>query len=194
MLTEVLFACLVLAVAAQRLAELRVSKRHAELLQRAGAQEHARSQTPVVAALHTLWLVSMLVEVLVLRPAPRLGLSLAAGVVLAAGEGLRYAARRALGVRWCVRIFTLPGAEPVTSGVFRYLRHPNYLGVVLEILALPLVHSAFFTAFAFSAANAVWLAFRIRAEERALAATSGYREALTDRPRLWPTFRARGLP
>lgn len=193
MLTEDWFALLVLLVGGQRLRELRISKRNERELRRLGAREHAPGQMPLMTALHALWLVSMLLEVEVLHPQPIPWLSwLAAGVFLT-GQALRIGAMRALGGRWCVRILTLPGRAPVNGGIFRYLRHPNYLGVVLELAALPLVHFAFRTAIVFSIANALLLHRRILAEERALE-QDGYEEALTGRPRLWPRWGAGGAP
>lgn len=195
MLTEDGFALLVLLVAVQRLVELRISKRNERELRRLGAREHAAGQMPVMTALHSLWLVSLLLEVKVLHPQPVAWLSWVAAGVFVAGQGLRLSAMRALGGRWCVRILTLPGRAPVTGGIFRYLRHPNYLGVVLEIAALPLVHFAFRTALVFSIANAWLLYRRIVAEERALSQEGGgYREALAGRPGLWPRLRAGGSP
>ncbi len=95
-------------------------------------------------------------------------LSLLALVTLIAGQGLRYAALLSLGWRWTVRVMTIPGLPPVRNGIYRYLRHPNYLGVVLEILAVPLLHSAYVTAIVFSLANMLLLTARIRTEDRAL--------------------------
>jgi methyltransferase len=89
-----------------------------------------------------------------------------------------------LGTRWCTRIIVLPGAPPVTGGPYRWLRHPNYLAVVVELAALPLAFGSWRTALAFSSANAALLAVRIRAEERALGAAWG--EAFRGRRRLVP--------
>jgi methyltransferase len=83
---------------------------------------------------------------------------------------LRYAAMRRLGARWTVRVMVIPGAPRVTDGIYRYMRHPNYLGVAIEIASLPLVHSAWVTSLSFSALNALLLWWRIRAEEAALEA------------------------
>jgi methyltransferase len=76
----------------------------------------------------------------------------------------------------------LPGAEPITRGIYRYIRHPNYLGVALEIAALPLMHSAWRSAVIFSVANAVLLAVRAREEDGALRRNGGYDEALGELP------------
>ncbi|HSK74829.1 MAG TPA: isoprenylcysteine carboxylmethyltransferase family protein, partial [Thermoanaerobaculia bacterium] len=88
--------------------------------------------------------------------------------------------------RWTTRIVVLPGVAPVTGGPYRFLRHPNYLAVILEILALPLVHTAWITALVFSLANALLLRVRIRAEEEGLARLSDYEAAFSGRPRLVP--------
>ena len=192
MLSVWIFVGVVLLVALQRLAELRLSRRHEERLVRRGATEHAPAQVRAMQVLHGSWFISMLLEVVLWQPPLRPWLSVLAGLMFCVGQALRISAMRALGERWTVRVFTLPGARPVTTGVYRHLRHPNYLGVVLEIAALPLVHSAWRTALVFSAANAAIVGLRIRAEERALSATSAYREALSSRPRLWPRLRPRG--
>ncbi|MDQ1599598.1 MAG: methyltransferase, partial [Actinomycetota bacterium] len=73
-----------------------------------------------------------------------------------------------LGRQWCTRIVVVPGLSTVTSGPYRFLRHPNYLAVVLEGIALPLVHTAWVTAAVFTVANAALLRVRIAAEEQAL--------------------------
>lgn len=193
MLSERLFFGLVLLVAIQRLLELRLS-RHNELeLRRLGAREHAERQMRPMQLLHALWLVSMLLEVQLLAPAFRPGLAAVAGLTFCGGQALRYAAIRALGRRWSVRVLTLPGAAPVGAGVYRYLRHPNYLGVVLEVAALPLVHAAWRTAALFSLLNAVMLTLRIRAEERALAANGRYDE-VAEHARFWARLGARRTP
>jgi methyltransferase len=142
--------------------------------------------------LHTLWLMSIVLEVTLLRPPFQLWLSAPAALCFGIGQCLRYAAIHALGGRWTVRVLTLPGAPPVARGIYRYLRHPNYLGVVLEIAALPLMHSAWRSAVVFSLANAALLVVRIRAEEHALSENGGYDEALGPLPRFWPSVRARG--
>jgi methyltransferase len=190
--TRIAFTGLVLAVAAQRLFEVRRSRRHEQWLRARGAVERASWQVPVMAALHGAWLVAMCAEVWLLSPPFRAPLAAAALAVFACGQILRLLAMRALGSRWTIRILTLPLEPPVTSGVYRYLRHPNYLGVILEIAALPLVHGAVWTTVIFSAANAVLLAYRIGAEERALATDNGYVEIFGARPRFLPSPLGRG--
>jgi methyltransferase len=89
-------------------------------------------------------------------------------VLLVAAHALRWWCIRALGPQWTTRVIVVPGTGLVTSGPYRYLRHPNYVAVVLEGIALPLVHTAWLTALAFTVLNAALLAGRIRVEERAL--------------------------
>jgi methyltransferase len=105
-------------------------------------------------------------------------------VVLA--TGLRYWVITTLDGRWTTRIVVLPGSSPVTGGPYKFLRHPNYLAVITEILALPLVHTAWVTAIVFSALNALILRVRIRAEEEALSRMSDYGTVFANRSRLMP--------
>lgn len=186
MVSRVGFTALVALVALQRLLEVRTSNRHTEALLARGAVEHAPGHFPAMQLIHTGWLVAMVAEVWLLERSfgPVLG---AIGLTgLLAGQGLRLWARRTLGERWTVRIFTLPGAPAVTGGPFRYLRHPNYLGVVLEIACLPLVHTAWLTALVFSGLNAALLKVRIAAEERALEQDNEYAAHFAATSRLVP--------
>jgi methyltransferase len=190
MVTKAYFL-LVIAVALQRMLEVRVSRLNEAELKDRGALEHAQAQMPVMVAVHSAWLVSIFIEVGLFDRAFRGGLALAFLVVFCVGQVLRLLAIHALGTRWTVKVITLPREAPVTGGVFRYLRHPNYVGVILEIAALPLIHGAWLTAIVFSAANGLLLARRIRAEEQALEASSDYGERFRDRPRLVPKLAAR---
>ncbi len=83
-------------------------------------------------------------------------------------QPLRYWVIRTLGRYWNTRILIVPGGERVTGGPFRFLRHPNYVVVVVEILTFPLIFGAWWTALTFTALNAAVLCVRIREENRAL--------------------------
>jgi methyltransferase len=186
MTTRWAFTVLVLLVASQRLWETFVSRRHVSGLLAQGGREHAAGQLPWMIAIHASWLCAMLAEVWLLDR-PFIGwLAALALPLFGLGQVLRIWAMRTLGPRWTVKVITLPTAPPVVGGPFRYLRHPNYLGVVLEIAALPLVHTAFLSAALFSAANGLLLWFRIRAEEAALQQASDYAGAFAQRPRMVP--------
>ena len=100
---------------------------------------------------------------------------------------MRYWAVTTLGDRWNTRIIVSPDRAPVTSGPYRFMRHPNYLAVVIEIAAVPMIGGAIFTAIAFSIGNALILAVRIPAEERAMGGR--YADALGSRRRFFPGLR-----
>ena len=170
MSSVLLFDLLVAATALERLAELVVSARHARWSFGRGGVESGRGHFPAMVALHTGLLVACVVEVHVAdRPfVPLLGWVALAGVILS--QSLRWWCIRTLGPRWNTRVIVVPGLPLVQDGPYRWFNHPNYVAVVLEGLALPLVHSAWVTAAAFTVLNAVLLLrFRIPAEERALA-------------------------
>jgi methyltransferase len=106
--------------------------------------------------------------------------------LLIIASGLRWWAISALRGRWSTRVVFVPGDPPVTGGPFRWLRHPNYLAVILEFLALPMLHTAWLTAVIFSIANGVVLTSRVRTEEAALSEGSNYLDVMQDRPRFHP--------
>ncbi len=166
-----------LMVVAQRAAELALSARHARRVRARGAREHGRGHFPLLVLVHVLFPSSLAAEVLWLGARPGPLWPLWAALWLGA-QALRYAAIRALGERWNVRIWVVPGAPLVKRGPYRFLRHPNYVAVGVELLAAPLLFGAWRTALAISTLNGLALGVRIRAEERALreaAAESGAR-------------------
>ncbi len=171
-------------LAAERLVELVLSQRNAARAFARGGVETGRGHYRVMVVLHSLFLVACGAEVLGLsRPFPGAPGYAALGVALAA-QALRYWAIASLGEHWNTRVIVVPGLSPVTRGPYRYLRHPNYVAVVLELAAVPLLHGAWVTALVFSLANALLLRVRIRAEESALG--TAYAEAFAGKPRFLP--------
>ena len=168
MSTQTWYVGLVAAVGVARGVELAVSERNRRWSMAQGGIESGAGHYPVMVLLHTGLLVGAVVEVLALdRPfLPWLGWPMLA--LLVASHGLRWWCISSLGRQWCTRIVVVPGRSAVTSGPYRFLRHPNYLAVVLEGIALPLVHTAWITAAVFTVANAALLRVRIAAEEQAL--------------------------
>ncbi len=166
------FTVLIAVVGLERLAELVVSKRNAAWSFARGGVESGQRHYVVMVVLHTGLLVGALVEVWVRQPAfvPALGWTMLALVV--AAQALRWWCITTLGRQWNTRVIVVPGLEPVTTGPYRRLTHPNYLAVVIEGFALPLVHSAWITALVFTVVNAALLTVRIRVENRALDAMS----------------------
>ncbi|RYE93406.1 MAG: hypothetical protein EOO75_04435 [Myxococcales bacterium] len=178
------YTTFVAAVGLERLGELALSKRNARLAFERGGVEVGQGHYRVMAVLHTLFLAACVAEVTLLdRPFPGAWGYVALAVALLA-QGLRYWAISTLGPRWNVRIVFVPGEGPVTAGPYRLVRHPNYVAVVLEMLAIPLIHGAWLTALVFSVANALLLTVRIRAEEAALGAP--YEAAFGQKPRFVP--------
>jgi methyltransferase len=164
------FTVLVGAVALERVVELVVSARHLRWAKERGGIESGAGHYPLMAAVHTLFLVSCIVEVHVAdRPfVPALGWPMLA--LVAGTQALRWWCVHTLGPQWNTRIVVVPGLPLVSRGPYRWLRHPNYVAVVLEIAALPLVHTAWVTAVVFSVLDVGVLSLRIPAEQRALAA------------------------
>jgi methyltransferase len=176
--SQLLFTALVLAVGVERLVELALSKRNAAWAFSRGGQEFGRRHFPAMVVLHTALLVGAIAEVWMLqRPfLPILGW--AALAVVTASQTLRWWCIATLGRQWNTRVIVVPGLPLVSRGPYRLLRHPNYVAVVLEGTALPLVHSAWATAAGFTVLNAALLTRRIQVENRALATVSGEGAAL----------------
>lgn len=188
------YVALVGAVAIQRMLEVRVSRLNEAELRARGGREHAPGQMPVMIALHTIWLVCALAEVLLLDRPFIAWLGLPALFVFCVGQTLRLLAITALASRWTVKIITVPDEPAVHAAIFRHVRHPNYLGVILEVAALPLVHTAWLTAVFFSIANGLLLKQRIRAEEKALCESSDYATCFEGRPRFLPKLAGESHP
>jgi methyltransferase len=162
------FTLLVALVAVERLAELVVARRNQRWSVARGAVESGAGHYPFMVVLHTGLLAGALLEAwLGHRPfIPAMGWPMLA-LVLAA-QALRWWCIATLGRQWNTRILVVPGLPRVTGGPYRVLPHPNYVAVVVEGAALPLVHTAWITAVVFSVLNAGLLRLRISAEDEAL--------------------------
>ncbi len=152
-------------VAGQRLAELVIASRNTRALMARGAVEAGASHYPYIVAVHAGWLLAL--AGWVAMHMPRINLPLL--VVFAGLQAARLWILWSLGPFWTTRIITLPGAPLVRRGPYRFLRHPSYLVVALEVAVLPLVFGAWAVAAIFSALNAAMLIARVRIENRALA-------------------------
>ncbi|MBE9045191.1 isoprenylcysteine carboxyl methyltransferase [Pleurocapsales cyanobacterium LEGE 10410] len=172
MLTQIFFCGIVAAVIFQRLWELRLSRRNEAYILAKGGRKHNENLLGLVKVLQVSWWLAMLLEVWWFDR-PFIPLWAAIGLLATvAGQVLRYLSMQALGYRWTLPIMTIPHVPLVNNGIYRYLQHPNWLGVMLEIAGLPLIHTAYLTAIFFSIANAVLIAKRMRNEEVALANNS----------------------
>lgn len=171
-LSVTLYIVLILATGAERLIEMTISKRNATEALAQGGVEYGKRQMPWMITLHTGMLLACMAEVVFLdRPfVPALGWTMLAIALLC--QAGRAWIIHSLGHQWNTRVIVIPGARRVTrKGPYRFdwLPHPNYLLVAVEGIALPLVHTAWVTAIAFTVLNAVLLlGFRIPTEDRAL--------------------------
>jgi len=152
----------------ERGVELLISTRNASRSLAAGGVEAGRGHYPAMVLFHAAFLAACAVEPL-LRPGPwPAALSLGALGLALLAMALRWWAVASLGGRWSTRIIVRPGQALVTGGPYRFLRHPNYLAVVIELLAVPLIGGALLTAAVATLGNLLLLAVRVRAEEVAL--------------------------
>jgi methyltransferase len=151
-------------VTLQRIGELWLSNRNTKRLLACGAHEVGARHYPLIVAVHVLWLAALwwfAPE----RAVDRFWLAVFVLLQLA-----RIWVRATLGSRWTTRIIILPGAPLVRAGPYRWVDHPNYMIVIGEIAALPLVFGLWAVALIFSLLNAAVLTIRIREENRALRA------------------------
>ena len=155
---------IVLAVVLQRLAELAIAQRNTARLMAQGGTEIGRAHYFPIVAIHAAWLVAIFVRV-----PPDAALNTALLVAFLMLQLGRVWVIASLGRYWTTRIITLPGAPLVTSGPYRWFRHPNYIIVALELAILPLAFADWIVAAAFTGANAALMSIRIPMENKALA-------------------------
>jgi len=185
-LNVVLYLLLLVLVALERLAELRISRRHQRALLERGIAKRRDPRFRWMVLLHTGVLIGAAIEVIALRRPflPVLGLSMAVLFVLA--TALRWWAIRSLGTHWNVEVMDSGSLGVVSRGPYRWVRHPNYLAVFVEMAAVPLIHTAWITALVGTVANAWILRHRIAMEESLLESHPGYRAAMAAKPRFLP--------
>ena len=163
------FTVLVVLVGLERLAELVVSKRNAAWSFERGGVESGFSHYPFMVVLHTGLLLGALVEAYARRPDVPSALAWSMLVVVVLTQALRWWCIATLGRQWNTRVIVVPGLAPVHGGPYALMRHPNYVAVVVEGVALPLVHACWITAVVFTVLNAVLLTVRVRVENTALS-------------------------
>jgi methyltransferase len=180
------FLALLVAVGLLRLVELGISKRHQKQMAERGAAKVDEPRFRWMVLLHTAVLLGAAVEVLLLRRPFLLWLAVPMFAIFLAANGVRWWVIRSLGTHWNAQVVDSTRLGVVTTGPFRYVRHPNYAAVFSELLALPLIHTAWITATAGAIAHIVVLSQRLSTEERVLFANPDYRAAMTGKPRFLP--------
>jgi methyltransferase len=180
------YALLWILIGAERAFELWLSARNAKWTYAQGGVEVGAEHFPFMVSLHLLLPVACFAEVLIFaRPLNPLVASLSL-TMIGLSMGLRYWAIRALGPYWNTRVIVVPQATPIEKGPYRWVRHPNYVAVMVETLALPLAHGAGLTAVLFGGLQLLMLRVRIRTEEGALEKHCGYQRVLGEKPRFFP--------
>ena len=169
MVSLYIYIAIIVATAIERLIEVRVSLRNAKWSFERGGVEYGAGHYPFMVVLHTGFLFACVLEAwLTQRPfIPLLGYSMIALAIMT--QILRWWCINTLGPRWNTRVIIVPNLPRVTGGPYRYLSHPNYVVVALEVLALPLIHSCYYTAIAFTVLNALLMVVRLRCENEALS-------------------------
>ena len=166
------YLAILAALAVERVFHLAIASRNARRAFAMGAVERGRGHYPAMAAFHALFLLSAAAEAIALKFSfpGTLGEAIewiALGGAVGA-QALRYWSIASLGARWNTRIIVFPGLPPISRGPYRFMRHPNYLAVIIEIACVPMIRGCWITAVVFSIGNAALLWVRIRAEEAAM--------------------------
>jgi methyltransferase len=185
-----LFVALLAAVGVGRLVEMRISRARQRALAARGADRAPEPAFALMVLLHTSILVGSALEVILCRRPFVPALGIPALVVVALSNALRWWVIGALGPHWNVQVVRSTPLGVVSDGPYRYVRHPNYVAVFVELLALPLVHGAWITAAVGAALHVLVLRRRIALEDSVLLADEGYRRAMGAKPRFlpWPTW------
>ncbi|HKV24714.1 MAG TPA: isoprenylcysteine carboxylmethyltransferase family protein [Candidatus Acidoferrum sp.] len=185
-LSVIAFLGLLIAVALLRILELQISRRHQKKMVAIGASKIDEPRFRWMVALHTAVLVGAAIEVLFLHRPFLPVLAAVMLVIFLAANGMRWWVIRTMGNHWNVQVMDSSKLGVVTSGPFRYVRHPNYAAVFAEMLSLPLIHTAWITAAAGTLAHVLVLSQRLSTEESILLANPEYRAAMAGKPRFIP--------
>jgi methyltransferase len=148
------------------MAELYISKRNERWLLSQGAIEYGREHYPYIVALHSLFIVSLIVEYYLSGGQPMSYIFLLLFILLLT---FKYWVLSSLGLYWNTKIYRIPGVVAIKRGPYKLFKHPNYVDVVLEIAIIPLVFHLYYTALIFSVLNAIMLSVRIRVENKVWA-------------------------
>jgi methyltransferase len=185
-LSVYLFLALLLAVAALRIFELRVSKLHQQRMTSRGASKVKDPYFRWMAIFHTLVLIGAAVEVVFLHRPLIPGLAIPMFVLFVAANLVRWWVIRTLGEHWNVQVVDSTKLGFVASGPFRYVRHPNYAAVFCEMIALPLIHTAWITALLGAIAHFAVLYLRLSVEDPVLLSNPEYAAVMGSKPRFLP--------
>lgn len=185
-LTARLYLILLGLVALGRLVELRISRRHLRELAARGATQRPEPRFRWMVLLHAGALLFAGLEVALLRRPFVPALAAIMGALFLLANALRWWVIHSMAEHWNARVVNSVSLGVVTRGPFRWIRHPNYVAVFVELLALPMIHGAWLTALGFGLLHLGVLHDRIALEERVLLANAAYRESMAHKPRFFP--------
>jgi methyltransferase len=185
-LSTIAFLGLLLAVGVLRIVELQISRRHQQKMIARGAVKVDEPRFRWMVVLHTAVLIGAALEVVLLRRPFFPILAAVMFTIFLAANAVRWWVIRTLGNHWNVQVMDSTSLGVITSGPFRYVRHPNYAAVFAEMLSLPLIHTAWITAMVGSLAHVVVLSQRLSTEERVLLANPEYRATMANKSRFLP--------
>ncbi|WP_318183696.1 isoprenylcysteine carboxyl methyltransferase family protein [Metabacillus idriensis] len=180
-----IFYIFLVIIILQRLTELFIAKRNEAYMKTMGGEEYGQKHYPIIVAVHILFLFSLMIEVIVFNKEVS-PLWLVILPIIAITQIIRYWAVFSLGSNWNTKIIIVPNLEVVSKGPYKFMRHPNYLVVAVEILFLPVLFQAYATAILFTVLNAAIMAIRIPAEEKALLQHTDYEELFMTKRRFLP--------
>jgi methyltransferase len=185
-MSVIAFLALLLAVGLLRIFELGISRRHQKQMTADGATKVDEPQFPWMVFVHTAVLIGAALEVVLLRRPfiPVLGCLML--FLFLGANAVRFWVVRTMGKHWNVQIMNSMGLGVVTDGPFRFVRHPNYAAVFVEMVSLPLIHTAWITAVFACVGSLATISRRIALEESVLLANPAYRTAMAGKPRFVP--------
>ena len=169
----------------QRVTELFISRKNEKWMMNRGGIEHGKAHYPYIVLLHILFLVSFFIEVQVFQR-ELTEIWFVIFPILFLTQIMRYWAVLSLGNYWNTKIMIVPGDVVISRGPYKFVKHPNYIVVAVELLFIPLLFNAYFTAILFTLMNVVMMTIRIPAEESALQTYTNYQEVFPIKSRLLP--------
>lgn len=180
------FTLFITLVILQRLVELRIANKNEKWMKANGGFEVGQQHYKYIVLVHVMFFISLIVEVSVFgKSVSSLWLLFILFFTLA--QALRIWSLLSLGQFWNTKIIIVPNVNIISKGPYKYIRHPNYLVVVIELLVIPLIFNAFWTAILFSLLNMLVLSIRIPAEEQALIKETNYKAVFQQRSRFAPS-------
>ncbi|WP_179295565.1 isoprenylcysteine carboxyl methyltransferase family protein [Bacillus sp. FJAT-45350] len=184
----ILFYVIVGIVILQRLVELMIANRNADWIKAKGGYEVGEKHYKYIVFVHIGFFLSLLYEVVNFEKTILSWWWIPFLFFILAQIG-RVWSLSSLGPFWNTRIMVLPGANVVAKGPYRFMRHPNYVIVATEIITLPIIFQAYWTAIIFTLLNLVVMSIRIPEEEKALMNVTDYNNTFMGRYRFFPKFK-----